>query len=562
MIRSAYANGVSFAKASILAALLATVAALAAHGEKSTVCTVTVNSADERDAFRRYLPEDKFEFVELVERGRPDWLRSACSQGIRCDVLIVSGHFAGTEFYSSSLDADESLPVDEMQRVQCSASCPGLFSQLKEVYLFGCDTLKPEPVKSATPEIVRGLVRAGQSRAQAERLARGLSERHAEASRELMRGIFANVPVIYGFSSLAPYGRVSGPMLAAYFESGADEEIGSGIASEKLLRLFGPASMTVASGLRDSDPNADYRRQSCRYFDDRVPVARKTALMHETLHAGGTEARMSFDRIEKFFASLGESERREPALSAALGALAQDRTARKRYLALVHDTEDPALRARMIALARKLGWLSPAVQRDETVRMILEVLARESMGYAEVDLICALNEDRGLDRELHRLKAARLPAEDTGYAAARACLGSAEGRSRMLRALASREDQDVQLAQAYLRHRPITDASELRAASRSVARMSATAPQVRALETLARHHISDREILDDLTRLYTQATSPAVQRAIAEVFLRADYRVISTRGLVAILRQYRLESADGEDLIDLLITRLETSPPM
>ena len=282
MIRSAHATRRHCA---ILAAWLATAGALAAHGEKSTVCTVTVNSADEKDAFRRYLPEDRFVFVELVERGRRDWLASACSQGIRCDILIVSGHFAGTEFYSSRFDADESLPVDEMQRVQCSASCPGLFSQLKEVYLFGCDTLKPEPVKSATPEIVRGLVRAGQSRAQADRLARALSERHAESSRELMRGIFANVPVIYGFSSLAPYGHVSGPMLAAYFESGADEEIGNGIASERLLTLFGPASMTVASGLRDSDPNADYRRQSCRYFDDRVPVARKAALMHETLRA-------------------------------------------------------------------------------------------------------------------------------------------------------------------------------------------------------------------------------------------------------------------------------------
>jgi hypothetical protein len=121
MIRSAYANGVSFAKASILAALLATVAALAAHGEKSTVCTVTVNSADERDAFRRYLPEDKFEFVELVERGRPDWLRSACSQGIRCDVLIVSGHFAGTEFYSRA-----STPTSRFRWTRCSACSAAL----------------------------------------------------------------------------------------------------------------------------------------------------------------------------------------------------------------------------------------------------------------------------------------------------------------------------------------------------------------------------------------------------------------------------------------------------
>ena len=49
-----------------------------AAADKQTVCTITVNSADEKEAFRRYLPESKYRFVELVERGRPDWLASAC----------------------------------------------------------------------------------------------------------------------------------------------------------------------------------------------------------------------------------------------------------------------------------------------------------------------------------------------------------------------------------------------------------------------------------------------------------------------------------------------------
>jgi hypothetical protein len=187
----------------------------AIHAQPTTVCTVTVNSSDEREVFRRNLSEDQFRFVELVERGRPDWLASACRQKVRCDVLVVSGHFAGTEFYSSHPEVNETLPIDEMERVQCSESCPGLFSHLKEVYLFGCDTLKPEPVRSAMPEIVRGLVRAGQSRADAERIARLLSERYAESSRDLMRRLFPDVPAIYGFSALAPYGRVAGPLNSA-----------------------------------------------------------------------------------------------------------------------------------------------------------------------------------------------------------------------------------------------------------------------------------------------------------------------------------------------------------
>src|SRR5258708_7014629 len=130
------------AKAALLAALFLLLPAHDVRADKKTVCTITVNSPDEKEIFQRNLPKDEFQFVELVERGRPDWLASSCHAGVRCDVLVISGHFdSGTEFYTDRLDSREFLPVDEMERVACSDSCPGLFSQLKEVYLFGCNTL-------------------------------------------------------------------------------------------------------------------------------------------------------------------------------------------------------------------------------------------------------------------------------------------------------------------------------------------------------------------------------------------------------------------------------------
>ena len=189
-----------YALTAILTALLA---GSVAHAAKTTVCTVTVNSPDERDAFRAALPAGQYDFVELVEHGRPDWLASSCHRKIACDVLIVSGHFAGTEFYSSKPQVNETLPVDEIERVACSNTCPDLFANLKEVYLFGCDTLKKDPVRSATPEIIRGLVKSGVPKPEAERFAQSLSERYSENARDRMRRVFPRVPVIYGFSSLA-----------------------------------------------------------------------------------------------------------------------------------------------------------------------------------------------------------------------------------------------------------------------------------------------------------------------------------------------------------------------
>ncbi len=535
--------------------LAAALAAPVAHAQKSTVCTITVNSADEREQFRRFLPEEKFQFVELVERGRPDWLASACRQEIQCDVLLVSGHFAGTEFYSSSFEVNESLPVDEMQRAQCSASCPGLFSRLKEVYLFGCDTLKAEPVRSAMPEVVRNLLRAGRARADSERVARAMSERHAESSRDLMRRVFWGVPVIYGFQSLAPYGRMAGPMLSRYFEAGGAEEVGTGRPSESLLRLFGPSSMTVAAGMRDGEPNADFRTQVCRYYDDRLTPAQKLASIHRTMEGDSGELRMSFDRIERFVEALREGDRADPSFVQELASLAHDRRVRKRYLDLARDTEDPALRVRMITMARSFGWLTAQEQHVELGRMIADVLKSDSAGYGEIDLICTLNKDRSLDAELRQVKSVGPMAMRTVREAARACLGSEEARARVLKAIASPDERDVRIVQAYLRHQPIADDKELRGAALSVARMQGSSAQVRALETLARQRIADREVLEELRRLYPRAASPDVQRAIAEIFIRSGERSYANPEFVAFLRQYRLAEG-GNDLVDVLIAQL------
>jgi len=424
------------------------------------VCTITVNSSDERDVFRRYLPPDRYRFVELVEHGRSDWLASACRAQVRCDVLVVSGHFAGSEFYSSRPAVNETLKVSEIERAQCTESCPDVFSHLQEVYLFGCDTLKPEPVKSATPEIVRAWMRGGSTQAEAERQARMLSERYGESSRDLMRRLFAHVPVIYGFASLAPLGRVAGPMLEHYFESGPEVEVGSGRVSSRLLALFAPSSMVVTSGQGDDEPYASERSETCRYHDERQTLAQRIARVHELLAGEPVALRMSFERIEAFFAAIGAVERARPATAQALRTVASDGAAAGRFIALTRDTRDPALRLRMAALARSVGWLDADSERAEKALLVRDVVADPAMAYGEVELVCGLNADGSLDGAADELPAQRTVS--LAQAAGLACLGSREARARVLKALASAHDDDVQVAQAYLRHRPVHEVGELR----------------------------------------------------------------------------------------------------
>jgi len=247
-----------------------------------------------------------------------------------------------------------------------------------------------------------------------------------------------------------------------------------------------------------------------------------------------------------------------PAVSEALDAIARDRMARQRYLEFARDADEPAIRARMMKLARNLGWLSSAELRVELVQMMRDRLLQDVVGPGDVDLFCSLNKSGELDDQLDRLAPLPVTATSVGHAAVLACLGSEKSRARVLRALTSSSDEDVQIAQVYLHHHPIADADELRAMTAEIARMQSADAQVRALETLARYQLSDRESLDALTRLFPLTKSIGVQRAIAGVLIRADYHSIANPELVRALRQHRLKSPSGEDLIDVLIRRLQS----
>jgi hypothetical protein len=88
--------------------------------------------------------------------------------------------------------------------------------------------------------------------------------------------------------------------------------------------------------------------------------------------------------------------------------------------------------------------------------------------------------------------------------------------------------------------------------------MTRSLEQVRALDTLARHRVSDRQSLDTLAHLFPVSRSVDVQRAIAAVFIRSDYRLLPKPEMVRVLSENRLKSPNGDDIIDILLRRLQT----
>ncbi|QJR13431.1 hypothetical protein [Usitatibacter palustris] len=511
----------------LLASLLATACFAAAAEPPRTVCSITVNSPDEKEAFRKRFPG--YKHVELVEKGRADWLHSACQKEIRCDALVVSGHFnAGETFYSDRIDASDHLAIDELERASCSQSCPGLFSQLKEVYLFGCESLNPDASKYASA--------------------------YGESGRDRMRRVFAGVPVIYGFSAAAPVGSTAAGLLNRAFDAGAG--VASGRPDGRLLAAFSKSSLTTTSGLREGDARFPARARVCAFYDERTTSAKKLEHVHALMRRDMTEASVSFARIEKLVASPGEAERQSPAWSQALAEISADDESRRKFLAIARAAPQPELRARMLAFAHQVAWLSPDDLRAENIHLIEDLLAKERVAYSDVDLACSLNRAGDLDaRGLARQSASM---KKVGHAALLACLDDEAARAKVLASLGTGDEQDSQVASAYLRHRPMKARAELHAVTTDITRMSDSRAQIRALDTLGRQSLSDRELLVELAAAFRNASSVNVQRALAELFIRSDPKALPRPQLVATLRDHRLPSPDGRrDLIDELLTRLQ-----
>lgn len=535
-----------------------------AQAAPKTVCTITINSPDEKESLQRHLPPGDYRFVELVQRGKPDWLAAACNSQVKCDSLVISGHFDdGTEFYTDSFDKREFLTMHELQRASCSPSCSGVFSQLKDVYLFGCNTLKTQPRHEAGAEVLRSLTRDGRAGSDAQRLADLLSQRYGQSNRDRLRHVFKDVPLLYGFQANAPLGRVAGPMMDRYLQTAPAGEVGSGRRSATLLGLFGPVSMVAEAGVNDTDPHAGFRQDMCSLADDTPSAAQKLAFLHAFLQRDITDVRMFLDHLERYLGALDASQRSLPEVTAALATIARDHGTRQRFLAFARDADAAPVQARMLALAHSLGWLTPAQEQEEFVQMVAARMAKGSLTAAEVDLVCTARPGHentrgaGLAPQLKASGTAR--SGNVSHAAALACLGDEQGHQHTVRALTSSLDEDVALAQIYLRHRPLADIDQLRALTADIGRMTAGGAQVRALETLARLRLNDRQSLQEIAGLFPQLRSLQAQRAIAGILIRADHSLLARADLARVLRQHRLKSNDGGDVIDVLIRILQAA---
>ena len=371
------------------------------NSSKPTVCTVTINSTDEKEVFQNYL-EDDFNFVELTTLGekyiseeknmsKKDWFLGACISKVQCDILVISGHFGGSFFGSSGYY----LSLSELQRRSCQERCSGILKKPKEVFLFGCNTTAGKKADHRSPEeYTRVLIEDGFSRRQAEQVSAFRYSPIGEQTQDRMKQVFP-FSRIYGFHSLAPSGKNIRPRLNKYFQSIPDKDYISHLSNfpKKEENHFWSRAMK-GQFIRSVDGVEDIENPMC-LLEKPEPLYKKLLWIEEVL--SDEERSLSYiPIIEHYFKDLermfGEDWEDFPGEEQSILEQIQFNSQGKNIVNELLSQPIPGVLSAQITIlnfGKRLGWYDKEAY-SERVKLLVGDIFKDNLDLEQTDIICSL----------------------------------------------------------------------------------------------------------------------------------------------------------------------------
>ena len=366
--------------------------------QKPTVCTVTINSSEEKDIFQSYLGDD-FNFVELTEfrENEKNWFLGACKAGIECDILVISGHFGGSFFGETNYH----LGLTELQRRSCQQACDGILKKPKEVFLFGCNTTAGKTPDHRTPEeYTRVLVNDGFSRRQAEQISAFRYSPIGQQTQDRMKQVFPNSR-IYGFHSQAPLGRKMVPRLKSYFDSIPNYKNHLGQFPTKQENQFWSSAMK-GQWIRSVDGNGNIENPICVLEEDK-PIYKKLTWINEVL-SDNVKSLSYIPVIDIYLQELEERFNTWEGFPAdelsLLESIQFNYRARERVNELLESPIRGIISAQVQVLnfAQRVAWYDEKTYPQKLKGLIGDIF-NENLNLEQRDLICSLNVEMNLSLE-------------------------------------------------------------------------------------------------------------------------------------------------------------------
>jgi hypothetical protein len=208
--------------------------------------------------------------------------------------------------------------------------------------------------------------------------------------REALRRIFMGVPRVYGFSSVAPTGLYSGPMLERYFSAVGDyrshlEQLRhDGRRNRALAAAFAGTSFVETSGLGPSEPAAADRDLICALYDERQPVERRLEIVNQLMDRSDL---LAFVPSVQAFANRHPAEEMHGEERRLFEEIQDNEGARERILALVYQLDVSALQLELGHFAAHMGWMTHEQFRALAVDAARQLLRRPPASDV-VDVMC------------------------------------------------------------------------------------------------------------------------------------------------------------------------------
>ena len=372
------------------------------------VCSLTINSSDEIEMFRHFLPQEDFQFVELVpanEEGQAldhsaHWFDSVCQQDHKCDILVVSGHFGGLFFGKSGF----SLPLEILEEKACRNICQGLLSGVKEIFLFGCNTLADKTKDSRTyREYLQVLLDDGMARETAEQVVAARYSPLGTPFHARMNFIFNDSGAIYGFDELSPLGPNARAPLENYFQA-IGQKFGSYTAylraegwkrerNQELLAAFSHTSLNQARISLDDESQQQrlFFNNKCLLYDDTKPFAERVRALPAIFSTGRAGA--AFFAMERF---LNQNEKQviEGAGRHIFRSLRGNSAYKREFLSYYpHLDFLPYIQLVYLSVLERFRWIKPVDLTVLRKQALMEMIAPADMS-AYISLLLLLNNSR------------------------------------------------------------------------------------------------------------------------------------------------------------------------
>lgn len=261
---------------------------------KATVCTITLNSSNEREIFRAQVQKDQANYnplVELTDMGTAgDWFEKACASGIKCDQLVISGHFTDG-FGGTSEGIKRRLALSKIEKMGCMKSCSGVLDHPYEVYLLGCNTVATKAPDNRTPDVyLSHLLEDGVVQNRAEMITETRYGKMGDDNRSSVgRAFRGSEKIMYGFTARGPSGATIEPMLKDYFSK---TTLHANLNKAQAFRMTGTVSSLntlLGNSLRataydhcEAGADDEKDRRICKLIHPRISVTDKLDVIEDS----------------------------------------------------------------------------------------------------------------------------------------------------------------------------------------------------------------------------------------------------------------------------------------